>query len=330
MAKREYYEVLGVPRTATPDQVKSAYRKLARAYHPDVNKAKDAPARFKEATAAYEVLSDPQKRQMYDQFGSEVPPGFGAAGHGPGPRGGPRTRTYTWSPGQGGAPFGGGGGFEDVFANSPFAGMSLEELLASLGGGRQGRRTRGAPAAPAPAGQDMEYPVTLDFMQAIRGTTTALQFEHPDGQVERIDVKIPPGVKEGSKIRVRGKGGLGPGGRGDLYILIHVREHPCFRRQDDDIYLDLPVSLAEAALGAEVTVPTIDGHAAVKVPACTSSGMQLRLRGRGAADPKTGQRGDQYVAIKIVLPETLSPKGKQLVEEFAKSDPYDPRRKVRW
>ena len=313
MAQRDYYDILGVERSATKQQIKTAYRRLAREYHPDVNKAKNAAGKFKEATAAYEVLTDPQKRRMYDRFG-HAGPGF-AEPAGPG-----APRAYTWtSRGGKGAPF----DFDDLFSSSPFRGMSLKDLLAALGArGRAGGRTRRAAAAR----QDMEYPLELDFMQAVKGTTTRLELRRGDGSVEQIDVKIPPGVQEGSKVRVRGKGVAG----GDLYIITHVRDHPYFRRNGADIYVDLPIGVTEAALGAEVTVPTVDGPATVKIPAGTSGGTRLRLRGKGAADPKTTSRGDQYVVLKIVLPKTFSPEGRRLLGELAETDSYDPRKKVRW
>ena len=315
MPSRDYYEILGVPRTATADQIKAAYRKLARKHHPDVNKAKDAAEKFKEATAAYEVLSDPAKRQQYDQFGAEGPPGAGFGGQRPGRGGG---RTHAWSGGQG-VPF----DFEEVFSGSNFSGMSLEELMAALGGG--GRRGRRA-GAHAPVGGDLEYEVTLDFLQAAKGTVMPLRLTQPDGRAEQLDVRIPPGMHDGSKVRVRGKGHPGPGGAGDLYIIIRVREHPVFRREGQDIHTDLPVTVTEAALGGTATIPTLDGPTELTIPAGASSGMKLRLRGKGVSDPKTGQRGDHYVVLKIVLPRTISEKGKQLLKQFAQSDPYDPRK----
>jgi curved DNA-binding protein len=327
MAQRDYYEVLGVPRTASQEEIKAAYRRLARKYHPDVNKAKDATEKFKEATAAYEVLSDGQKRKLYDQFGHAGPEGFGrgwpgGAGQGrPTGRPGGRTYAYTYGPGQEGMDF------EDIFSSSPFSGMSLEELLASLGGYTRrsgGRRGTVSPGAAAQA-EAPQAEVTLDFLQAVRGTTTTLELRLPDGRKEQIEVRIPPGVREGSKIRVRGKEGLG-----DLYILTHIREHPYFRREANDIYVELPVSVAEAGLGTEATVPTIDGKATLKVPPCTSCGTKLRLRGKGSPDPRSGQRGDQYVVIKIVLPKALSKRGQELLAELAKSDPYEPRTNVGW
>ena len=332
MARRDYYEILGVARSATPEQIKAAYRRLARKYHPDVNKSKGAAGKFKEATAAYEVLSDQEKRKMYDRFGHAGPAGrdsekAGAAGR----------YTWTYRGGKRG-PSAGGRGFDsdDLFSSSPFSGISLDELLAALGGySRRGRPARGAGGFDSfiSAGRpeaDVEYPLTLDFMQAAKGCTTTLQLRRADGSTERIEVKIPPGVRDGSKVRVRGKGRAGPDGSGDLFIMTRVREHPYFRRDGTHIYIDLPGSVTEAALGGEVTVPTIDGHAVVKIPPGASGGTRLRLRGKGVPDPKAGKRGDQYVVLKIVLPGKVSETGRRLLEEFARTDPYDPRKKVSW
>jgi len=326
MAKRDYYEVLGVSRDASADQIRTAYRKLARKYHPDVNKAANAADKFKEATAAYEALSDPQKRKMYDQFGHAGPGPFGpGAGGG---RGGPG-RTYTWT--GGGAP-GGFEGFEDLFGQGGqgFAGMSLEDIMEALGGGgRMGGRRRGR-AAPRAPGADLTYDLPVDFLQAVGGTTATIRLQQEGGESETLNVKIPPGVKEGSKIRVRGKGAPAPGGSGDLYIVVHVREHPYFRREEDDIHVDLPVSIAEACLGGKVDVPTIDGMMTVTIPPGTASHRKLRLKGKGAQGPGRTQRGDQYVVIRIVPPEHLSARGQELLRQLQQSDPYDPRAKVPW
>lgn len=320
MAQKDYYKILGVSRSASAKEIKAAYRKLARKYHPDVNKAKDAAEKFKEATAAYEVVSDPRKRKLYDQFG-HAGVGAGAAG----PAGAGAGRTYA-RPRRGGEGF----DFEDLFAASPFSGMSLDELLGALGGyTRRSASRRRAGGAPR-GGGDAEYPITLEFMQAAKGCTTSLRMRRSDGRQERIDVKIPPGVRDGAKVRVRGKGGAGPAGVGDLIIVTTVRGHPYFRREGNDIYVDLPVGVAEAALGGQVTVPTIDGPASVKIPPGASSGTRLRLRDKGAPDPKGGKRGDQYAVIKIVLPKQISDSGRRAMEEFSRSDPYDPREGVPW
>jgi len=319
--RRDYYEVLGVRRGAREDEIKSAYRKLARKYHPDVNKAPDAAERFREATEAYEVLSDPKKRKLYDQFGHAGPPRRGPGGAG----------AHAWSSTGAGPSV----SFEDILqgfgpVGSGFMGMSLDELLEALrGGGAPGRARR--PGARATRGADMEYPLTLDFLQAVHGTTASLRLTMPDGSgEERIDVKIPPGVRDGARVRVRGKGGQGPAGRGDLYILTQVRPHPYFRREGDDIYVDVPVGIVEATLGAKIEVPTLDGMTTVTVPPGTRSAQRLRLRGKGAPLAGGKGRGDQYLVIRIVPPKEVSQRGAELLSEFQKTDPHDPRAEAPW
>ena len=320
MAKRDYYHVLGVDRGAGDAQVRSAYRKLARKYHPDVNKSPGAADRFKEATEAYEVLSDPQKRKMYDQFGHAGP---GPGGFGPG---GPGGRTYTWSSGGGDVPF----DFEQMFGGGGggFAGMSLDDLLAALGGGRRSR------AHAASRGQDLEYVMNLDLPQAFAGTTAGIRLQHDGapGQAaaETLQVKIPAGVHDGSRIRLRGKGAHGPAGRGDLYIVTQIKPHPYFRTEGQDVYVDLPVSIAEAALGAKVDVPTLEGMTTVTIPPGTSSNRKLRLRGKGLGAASGEGRGDQYVVIRIVPPPAVSPAGQELLKEFEKREKFDPRAEVPW
>ncbi len=318
MAKRDYYEILGVKRSASEAQIKSAYRRLARKSHPDVNKSPDASEKFKEATEAYEVLSDPKKRKMYDQFGHAGPQRepFGPGGF----------RTYTWNSGPGGK----GVSVDDILGrvSSPFTGMSLDEILGALGGRGPSRRSR----KPPQRGSDIECDIELDFMQAIYGTTATLRLEPTsrgrEGQT--LDVKIPPGVREGSKIRLRGKGAPGPGGNGDLYIIVHIGEHPYFRREGDDIYVDLPISITEAALGAKVDVPTIDGMTAVTVPPGTGSGKRLRLRGKGVRSGGGNSRGDQYIVIKVVAAQKISARGKELLEEFDRLEKPNIRADVPW
>lgn len=332
MAKRDYYQVLGVKRKASEADIKSAYRKLARKYHPDVNKEPDAAEKFREATEAYEVLSDPEKRKVYDQYGHAGLEGQFAGGSpsGHGAPGG--ARTYTWRSGGG---RGGAAGFEDVFGGmgGGFAGMSLEEILQALGGGGPagagGRRTARRPGARQTKGGDVESRIELDFLQAVRGGTTSLRMQR-GGKTETIDVKIPPGVKDGSKIRLRGKGQEGPAGPGDLYIVTRVRPHPYFRREGDDIYVDLPISIPEAVFGGSADVPTIDGMTTVKIPPGTSGGRRLRLRGKGVGSSSGDGRGDQYIVVKVVVPEKLDDRATDLLREFAEHVDHDPRSDAPW
>jgi curved DNA-binding protein len=327
-AKEDYYKVLGVPRDASDSDIKSAYRKAARKYHPDVNKDPDASEKFSQATEAYEVLSDPEKRKVYDRFGHaglQGQPAGGPAQRGGGPSRGPE-----------------GGGFRvdfgDIFSGggSPFMGMGLEEILDALRGGGGGGRRRTRPHRPraAPRGDDIEHPVTLEFMEAVRGTNQTLRLQTTDaeGNVrnETLTVKIPPGVKEGARIRLRGKGRPGPGGAGDLYIIARIRPHEYFRREGNDIYLELPIGIDEAALGAKVDVPTLDGTTTMKIPPGTRSGTRLRLRGRGVAGANGSTAGDQYVQIKIVPPKELTGEAREMLESFRQSQPFDPRGDVPW
>ncbi|HEX3033509.1 MAG TPA: DnaJ C-terminal domain-containing protein [Thermodesulfobacteriota bacterium] len=304
-ARRDYYEVLGVNKNASKDEIKKAYRKLARRYHPDLNPGKEAEEKFKEIQEAYEVLSNDEKRKNYDMFGT-------AGGFGPG---GDRT---TWRR-QEGSPegfefsFGTGGfpGFEDIF----------EDIFGNIGGagGRRGRR-----------GRDVEYQIEIDFETAIKGGARNINIPRPASgggtSTETLSVKIPPGVKDGSRIRIQGKGDPGRTGTpGDLYFRVKVTPHPVFKREEDDLYVEVPITIYEAALGADVSVPTVDGTAVVKVPPKTQSGTKLRLKGKGAPNPKNGGRGDQYVILKIVIPDSISEDAKKKFEELKREIPYNPR-----
>ena len=319
MAKQDYYHVLGVKRGATAPEIRSAYRKLAKQYHPDVNKTPGAEDKFKEATEAYEVLGDPQKRSMYDQFGHATPgAGFGG-GPGRGPGGGL------------GASFEeilGAARAHDAAGAGGFMGMSLDDILGAL----RGRKRASHQSRRGGRGPDAKYELTLDFMQAMWGTTTSIRLTEPGskGRTETIEVKIPPGVDDGSRIRLRGKGGPGPAGPGDLYIVVHVRPHPYFCRDGDDIYLDVPISISEAALGARIDVPTIDGMMTVTVPPGTAGGKRLRLKGKGVHGVGGKSRGHQYVVIRIVPPEELTAKGRKLLEEFGKIHSHNPRTDAPW
>ncbi len=333
MTNRDYYEILGVQRSASDEQIKRAYRKLAKQYHPDRNPGDAAAERkFKEVREAYGVLADRQKRAAYDRFGHA---GVGAAAGGTGgwqtrPDG---TRVYTWSGGPGGVDV----DLEDLFG--AFGGGQGASVFDQIFGRRHGRSGRAQPGrAPARAGEDLEHRVNLSFEQAIHGATVEIDLVPRDAagraRRETLTVRIPPGVHDGQRIRLRGKGqpGSNRGAPGDLYIVCTVREHPYFRRQGHDIYLDVPVTITEAALGATVKLPTIDGPTTVRVPPGAASGGKLRLKGKGVRDARTGQRGDQYVLIRIVPPKNLSDAQRRLLEELAEacSGQPDPRADLGW
>lgn len=328
VTQRDYYEILGVDRDAKADQIKSAYRKLARKYHPDVNKAQDAEEKFREATEAYNVLSDPEKRKIYDQFGhAGLKGGDPFAGAGQGPQ--PGATSYRWSSGPGQ-----GAGFEDIFGQGDFMHMGLEEILRNLGGmGGMGGGRRAGPSARPRRGQNLQSEVTLEFLQAARGTTVSLQLRRPEpsAQPETLHVKIPAGVREGSKIRLRGKGGKGPAGAGDLLITTHVKGHPYFQREGNDLYVDVPISITEATLGASIEVPTLEGTSKIKIPGGSSSSRQIRLKGKGIA-PAGGSPGDLYVRLSIVPPDpgNLTESQKRKLEELDKELGFDPRRDAPW
>ncbi|HYE62256.1 MAG TPA: DnaJ C-terminal domain-containing protein [Phycisphaerales bacterium] len=340
MAK-DYYDILGVGRGASADEIKSAYRKLARKYHPDVNKDAEAQKRFTEVQQAYDVLSDEQKRKLYDQFGAAA---FESGG--PGTAAGQQQRTrgggggggahYTWS--NVGGPGGGPGFgfdpdtedmssiFESIFGGrggSPFGGGGGGGGAA--GGGRTRSRSRGGPgeeyARPAP--DEVRQDVTIDFMTAAKGGVQKLRVTE-DGKSRTIEVSIPSGAEEGQQLRVRG----GAGGR-DLILRLHIGTHELFRRGEGeqagkglDLTLELPLTIAEATLGATVSVPTLTGPVDLQVPPGTASGKKLRLRGRGIHDPQ-GRHGDLYTVIRIVPPKggDLTPEQREVLAEIARVTP---------
>ncbi|MEZ0119760.1 UNVERIFIED_ORG: molecular chaperone DnaJ [Heyndrickxia coagulans] len=353
MSKRDYYEVLGVAKDASKDEIKKAYRKLSKKYHPDINKAPDAAEKFKEIQEAYEVLSDDQKRAQYDQFGHA-------------------------GPNQG---FGGGNGFGG-FSSSDFDSFGFEDIFSTFfGGGR-----RNDPNAPR-QGADLQYTMTLEFEEAVFGKETDIRIPreetcdtchgtgakpgthpkecphcHGTGQLNteqstpfgrivnrrvchycggtgkiitdkcktcggtgrvkkrrKIHVKIPAGIDDGQQLRVAGQGepGINGGPAGDLYIIFHVRPHELFERDGDDIYCEIPIAFTQAALGDEIEVPTLHGKVKLKIPAGTQSGTKFRLRGKGVPNVHGHGTGDQHVITRIVTPTKLTDRQKQLLREFA-------------
>jgi curved DNA-binding protein len=326
MEFRDYYKVLGVERAASADQIKGAYRRLARKYHPDVSKEPNAEARFKEMQEAYEVLKDPEKRAAYDQLGANwkageqfrPPPDWGSGFE----FSGGAARPGATRRGAGRARWSGGGAEDGAFADQDFS-----DFFSSLfGGGSPFARGGGGGAA-----RDHHARVGIELEEAYRGTTRTLELRRPevkpDGSVElrthTVRVTIPAGVTEGQLIRLAGQGAPAAGGgqAGDLYLEVHVQPHRLFALEGRDVTLTFPVAPWEAALGASVTVPTLGGSVEMHIPAGAQSGQKLRLRGRGLpANPP----GDQYVQLKVVLPPANSPQAKALYEEMRKLN-FDPR-----
>jgi molecular chaperone DnaJ len=381
--KHDYYDTLGVARKASADDIRKSYRKLARKYHPDLNPGdKSAEERFKNVQEAYDVLSDPKKRQMYDQYGFYSESGFPGGpppGGGQGPHPGMDFSGFDFSEFTQGAGAGGGrrtdtggGGFRDIF--SQFFGN---------------RGAAGPQQAEPEKGSDLEYVMDIDFWQAIKGTQARLNITRyetcetchgtgstgsgevtcpqckgagqvtqmagamkfsltcprcggsgklrnvcptcgGDGRVtstETVDVRIPPGARSGSRLRVPGKGNAGTMGAppGDLYITTKVEDHPFFRREGDDIEIRVPVAVWEAALGSKIEVPTIDGRTLLKIPQGTKNGQRFRLREKGVLNSRTNQRGDQIVEVAIEAPEPRDERTREILRELGKLHPEDPR-----
>jgi len=369
--KQDYYELLGVSRKASAKDIRTAFRKLARKYHPDLNPGdKAAEEKFKQLQEAYDVLSDTKKRQMYDQYGfysENVPTGdYGAA-----PDSGGENVNFDF------------GGFD--FGGQQGSGSTFRDLFGQFFGGRRGA----AVEAEHQPGGDLEYQMEIDFWDAVRGAVKKLQITRLDAcetchgtgavgtpatcptcngtgsiqqtagkmrfnvpctrcggtgklrtpcrtcggegrirKTETIDVRVPPGVANRGRLRVPGKGNAGTMGApaGDLYLRIVVHPHDFFERRGNDLYTKVPVTVSEASLGAKVEVPTIDGRSLVRIPPGTNSGRTLRLREKGVPHGKSGERGDQYVEIQVVVPEPTDERVRNLMKELEELAPSDPRK----
>ncbi|HMP05303.1 MAG TPA: J domain-containing protein [Lacipirellulaceae bacterium] len=315
------YATLGVERSASQEDIQKAYRKLARKYHPDMN-PDDATAKtkFQEVQSAFEILSDPEKRKRYDQFGSA----YEHMGGSPGGHGGPQPQwTYSTGPqtypfdlndlfGAEGTEDAGRGGFADIF----------KQFRRGAGGQRRPAATRGG---------DLKHELTVPFNTAVLGGEAALSVRRADGNVETIKVKIPAGIDDGKRIRLRGQGEAGEGGApaGDILLTIHVSPHPYFKRTGNRLDVRVPVTLAEAATGAKIDVPTPQGTISLSIPPGTSSGKRLRVKGHGVR-PKNGTAGDLFAEIQIVLPSDLTTEERERLAEIAAGRPANPRAELRW
>jgi curved DNA-binding protein len=313
---RDYYEILGVARTAKEEEIKKTYRKLARKYHPDLNpNNKQAEEKFKEIQEAYEVLGDADKRKKYDQLGANwksgadftPPPNWG------GPGGGGFQGTINMDDlfrGQGG---GGGGGFSDFF-EALFGGMAG---MGGMGGAEPGRRSRGGGRAPRGAESETEMALPLEDMH--RGTMRKLTVRLGNAE-KTIDIRIPPGARDDSRIRIPGGG---PNG-GDLYVRLRQEPHSRFVAKGDDTEVEVAITPWEAALGANIEVPTLDGKADIRVPPGIASGQRLRLKGQGL-NVRGGGRGDHFIRMKIVVPKELTEAEKKLFQELSRVSHFKPR-----
>ena len=321
MEFKDYYQILGVSRQASQDDIKKAYRKLARKYHPDVSKEANAESRIKEINEAYEALKDPEKRQTYDRFGNQWQNGAGA--------GGPGNTQGGFRP-----PPGWDAGFEfrqsphNGHGHGPAGGSGFSDFFETLFGGR-GQAAGGNSGARARAAEDQQVALDINiedsFNGATRNVTLQMPQRQPDGRVlnqtRSLSVKIPKGIAAGQKIRLAGQAQ-----GADLLLEVRFRDHPLYRVDGKDLYLDLPVSPWEAALGETVTTPTLAGKVDLKLPAGAQSGQKLRLKGRGL--PHTTTPGDQYVVIKIVIPEANTEQARALYQQMAEQLAFNPRAKL--
>lgn len=281
---KDYYKILGVEKTASEEEIKKAFRKLAHAHHPD--KSGGDEAKFKEASEAYAVLSDKKKREQYDNFGSAGAGGFQGAG---------------FDPSQFGFDFSG-------FGNQGFDPGDLSDILSSIFGGRRVRR-----------GRDVAVDIELSFQESVFGVERKVEINSKLVKQKEVKISVPPGIDDGQMIRLTGMGETLEGGMpGDLYVKVHVRRHPVLRKEGFNLIMDLPVKLTEALLGSERIIPTLDGEITLKIPTGTKHGTILRVKGKGVPFDQSGKRGDLYTRVSVQLPEKLSKDQKKLIEELQK------------
>jgi curved DNA-binding protein len=310
MPDSDYYKILGVSREASDDEIRKAYKKLARKYHPDVKPGDEsATEKFKQIQEANAVLGDAEKREQYDRYGAAFQNGGQRRAWASGPDGvGPIDLSDLF-----GGQFDFGNLFGGAFGQGAAAGAQ--------------RHRAGPQAAPPQKGQDIQLEITVPFLVAAEGGSHELQFQR-DSKKEQLTVKIPPGLNHRSVIRLAGQGhpGVMNGPAGNLLVTVLVAAHPYFRRDKNNLLLDVPISPAEAVLGAKVDVPTLsEGNVTVTIPPGTSSGAKLRLRDKGIPDRKTAKRGDQFVLVKIVVPKELDEQSRKLYEELSESPDFSPR-----
>jgi curved DNA-binding protein len=309
---KDYYATLGVSRDATEKDIKSAYRKLARQFHPDANQSsKESEEKFKEISEAYEVLKDPEKRRRYDMLGSNWksgadfrPPPAGDGGF-----------TFDFSQFGGGAA---GSPFSDFF-EMLFGGGFSGGMPGGMGGMNAGRAGAGfGTGSRANVGADQEAEIELSLEEVARGTTRNIQITAPGHKTRTLEVKIPPGVRTGSKVRVSGEGGINPSGgqRGDLFLKVRIKPHPYYSIDGDNLITELQISPAQAVLGGEATVTTIDGPVRITIPPSSQTGRLLRLKAKGLPKLKSDLRGDHLVRVKIVVPTELSAEERSLYEQL--------------